>query len=191
MEWLKVIANQHSEWVSLAHRFGAGSHAEDMVQEMYLHLNQYVKDPNAIITDGKVNKAFIWVSLRNLVRSHQRSKSRGVVEYVDQIHEHLLMTPEEFDWAEAIAFENLIDEIYESTEDLHWYYGAMFKVYFGSDKSMRDISKGSRISLKNIFETIKKTKKHVKEENWENYQDYENQDYHLIKGTGGYGRENN
>jgi RNA polymerase sigma factor (sigma-70 family) len=178
MRWLNIIASQHSEWVSLALRFGAGNEAEDMVQEMYLHLNKYIKDPSTIIKDGKVNKAFIWVALRNLIRYRQKRDSKGVVSYYDQLYDPVA---EPYDHEEAEAFETLIDNIYDSTDDLHWYYGAMFKLYFTTDQSMRNISEGSKISLKNIFETIKKTKEHVKENNQEDYQDYKNQDYEHIK----------
>ena len=38
MDWLKQITKNHKEHVAIAKKLGAGSFAEDIVQEMYLRL---------------------------------------------------------------------------------------------------------------------------------------------------------
>ena len=77
-----------------------------------------------------------------------------------------------FDYEEAEGFERLIEKMWESTSDLHWYDKKMFEIYHTTDMSMRDIEKETKISLYSIFDTLKKTKEYVKETNKEDYEDY-------------------
>lgn len=182
---LDRLALFHDEWVVMAHKLGAKSHlAEDYVQEMYLRLYRFIDDPDSIMYGDEPNKMFVWVTLRNIIRTDQR-KQKPHVELGS------LEEPEPFDKQEALAFEWLVDKIYSTSEEMHWYNAKLFKIYFEGDLSMRDIASGSKISLKNIFETIKKTKGYVKEKLQEDYQDYKNQDYHHLKGFRRYSREDN
>ena len=155
----------------MAHSFGAGSYAEDIVQEMYIRLNKYVEDPERIMYKGEPNKLFVWVTLRNMVRNFQNKKSM-VIYSGDMVEYDREEQP--FDYEEAEGFERLIEKMWESTSDLHWYDKKMFEIYHTTDMSMRDIEKETKISLYSIFDTLKKTKEYVKETNKEDYEDYSN-----------------
>jgi len=177
MTVLDLLATKHKEWVKMAHSFGAGDYAEDIVQEMYLRLNRYVEEPDRIMYKGEPNKLFVWVTLRNMVRNFQNKKdllvfSGDMVEYDKE--------EDAFDYGEAEAFERLIEKIWESTAELHWYDKKMFEIYHTTEMSMRDIEKETKISLYSIFDTLKKTKSYVREKIQEDYEDYENQDYDQI-----------
>ena len=177
MTVLDLLATKHKEWVKMAHSFGAGDYAEDIVQEMYLRLNRYVEEPDRIMYKGEPNKLFVWVTLRNMVRNFQNKKdllvfSGDMVEYDKEENA--------FDYGEAEAFERLIEKIWESTTELHWYDKKMFEIYHTTEMSMRDIEKETKISLYSIFDTLKKTKSYVREKIQEDYEDYENQDYDQI-----------
>lgn len=177
MTVLDLLATKHKEWVKMAHSFGAGDYAEDIVQEMYIRLNRYVEEPDRIMYKGEPNKLFVWVTLRNMVRNFQNKKdllvfSGDMVEYDKE--------EDAFDYGEAEAFERLIEKIWESTAELHWYDKKMFEIYHTTEMSMRDIEKETKISLYSIFDTLKKTKNYVREKIQEDYEDYENQDYDQI-----------
>ena len=177
MTVLDLLATKHKEWVKMAHSFGAGDYAEDIVQEMYLRLNRYVEEPDRIMYKGEPNKLFVWVTLRNMIRNFQNKKdllvfSGDMVEYDKEENA--------FDYGEAEAFERLIEKIWESTTELHWYDKKMFEIYHTTEMSMRDIEKETKISLYSIFDTLKKTKSYVREKIQEDYEDYENQDYDQI-----------
>lgn len=177
MTVLDLLATKHKEWVKMAHSFGAGDYAEDIVQEMYIRLNRYVEEPDRIMYKGEPNKLFVWVTLRNMVRNFQNKKdllvfSGDMVEYDKE--------EDAFDYGEAEAFERLIEKIWESTTELHWYDKKMFEIYHTTEMSMRDIEKETKISLYSIFDTLKKTKSYVREKIQEDYEDYENQDYDQI-----------
>ncbi len=155
----------------MAYSFGAGDYAEDIVQEMYIRLNKYVEDPERIMYKGEPNKLFVWVTLRNMVRNFQNKKSM-VIYSGDMVEYDREEQP--FDYEEAEGFERLIEKMWESTSDLHWYDKKMFEIYHTTDMSMRDIEKETKISLYSIFDTLKKTKEYVKETNKEDYEDYSN-----------------
>lgn len=171
MTVLNLLASKHNEWVKMARSFGAGDYAEDIVQEMYIRLNKYVDEPERIMYKDEPNKLFVWVTLRNLVRNFQNKKK--IVVYSGDMVEHD-REEEAFDYEEAEGFEKLIDMIWESTNELHWYDKKMFEIYHTTDMSMRDIEKETKISLYSIFDTLKKTKEYVREKIQEDYQDYEN-----------------
>ena len=177
MTVLDLLATKHKEWVKMAHSFGAGDYAEDIVQEMYIRLNRYVEEPDRIMYKGEPNKLFVCVTLRNMVRNFQNKKdllvfSGDMVEYDKE--------EDAFDYGEAEAFERLIEKIWESTTELHWYDKKMFEIYHTTEMSMRDIEKETKISLYSKFDTLKKTKSYVREKIQEDYEDYENQDYDQI-----------
>ena len=171
MTVLNLLASKHKEWIKMARSFGAEDYAEDIVQEMYIRLNKYVDEPERIMYKDEPNKLFVWVTLRNMVRNFQNKKK--VVIYSGDMVEY---DKEEdvYDMVEAEGFEKLIDMIWESTNELHWYDKKMFEIYHTTDMSMRDIEKETKISLYSIFDTLKKTKEYVREKIQEDYQDYEN-----------------
>jgi len=171
MTVLHLLASKHKDWVKMAYSFGAGDYAEDIVQEMYIRLNKYVEDPERIMYKNEPNKLFVWVTLRNMVRNFQNKKS--VVIYSGDMVEYD-QEEQPFDYEEAEGFERLIEKMWESTSDLHWYDKKMFEIYHTTDMSMRDIEKETKISLYSIFDTLKKTKEYVKETNKEDYEDYSN-----------------
>jgi len=161
----------------MAHSFGAGDYAEDIVQEMYIRLNKYVDDPERIMYKDEPNKLFVWVTLRNMVRNFQNKKE--IVHYCGDMVEYD-QEEDVFDYEEAEGFERLIEKIWESTEELHWYDKKMFEIYHTTDMSMRDIEKETKISLYSIFDTLKKTKEYVKEKHYEDYEDLQNGEADLI-----------
>jgi RNA polymerase sigma factor (sigma-70 family) len=177
MTVLNLLASKHSEWVKMAHSFGAGDYAEDIVQEMYIRLNKYVDDPERIMYKDEPNKLFVWVTLRNMVRNFQNKKE--IVHYCGDMVEYD-QEEDVFDYEEAEGFERLIEKIWESTEELHWYDKKMFEIYHTTDMSMRDIEKETKISLYSIFDTLKKTKEYVKEKHYEDYEDLQNGEADLI-----------
>jgi len=63
----------------------------------------------------------------------------------------------------------------------HWYDAMLFRLYLESGKSMRDISDGTTISLRSVFNTITECKRKLKENCKEDYLDLVNGQYELIK----------
>ena len=78
------------------------------------------------------------------------------------------------------AFSGLIKRVKEEAETWHWYDEMLFKHYFDSGMSMRELADETRISTSSIFQTIKYCKGKLKENLNEDYEDYKNEDYELI-----------
>ena len=70
MDWLKQITKDHKEHVAIAKKLGAGSFAEDIVQEMYLRLINHA-NLQKLLKDGIVNKIYIYWAIRNTYLLHK------------------------------------------------------------------------------------------------------------------------
>lgn len=57
---IEIIAQKHKDWVNITRSFGCKTEAEDVVQEMYLRLDKYIKP------DQKITSSFVWITLRNI-----------------------------------------------------------------------------------------------------------------------------
>jgi predicted DNA-binding protein YlxM (UPF0122 family) len=68
-------------------------------------------------------------------------------------------------------------------ENWHWYDRQLFELYKNTDKSLRQISSETNISVTSIFNTIKTCKRRIKNNVGEDYEDFINKDYELIKKT--------
>ena len=169
MSVLKLLAKHHNEWVDLAKNFGAGSYAEDVVQEMYLRLHKYVYDPERIMYKGEVNKYFVFVTLRNMVRSLQGKKE--VVVYTE-LYEDDNLKEDAPDREGADAFEHMIDRIWDVVGNQHWYHKKLFEIYHTTGMSMRDIEKETNISLFSIFDSLRNTKEYVRKELENEYREF-------------------
>ena len=177
MTVLELLATYHKEWLKMAHKFGAGDYAEDVVQEMYIRLNRYIETPERIMYKGEPNKLFVWVTLRNMVRNLQNKKD--YIIYSGDMVEHDV-EEDLYDMVQAEGFERLIDKVWDIMEDQHWYDQKMFEIYHTTNMSMRDIEKETGISLFSIFDTLRKSKEYVKEKLGEDYEDYQNGEADLI-----------
>jgi len=170
MNLLEVLARHHNEWLAMAKKFGAGSFAEDLVQEMYLRLNKYIDDPKRIMhNDTEPNKLFIWVTLRNIVNRYHKTKDIHV--YVPDYHQHLNKAETERSESDDL-FEEFIDKIWSTAKELYWFDFKMFQLYHTTDLTMRDIQSETTISLRTIFTTLDKAKQYVKENLQEEYEEY-------------------
>jgi DNA-directed RNA polymerase specialized sigma24 family protein len=170
-DWLNVIARHHKEWVSIVRSFGHDT-PEDIVQDMYLRIYQYV-EPSRIITDNEVNKGFIWFTLRNLfLKDVTKYKCEQLRGYEAQNEECTIEQKE--------TLEVLLNKIDECVNSFDWYDKMLYDIYYKSEQSQRDLAKATGISLSSLSNSLKTQKKTIKKLVGEDYQDYINQDYEWI-----------
>ena len=153
---LEELYKYHDEWLAIAVAMTSTKEdAEDLVQEMYIRLNEKL-DSIERIRHGKddVNRYFVYLTIRNLARDNLR-KRRPDITYVDYI--------EELDRPEVEHTIEVMHDIDKEIGSWHWYEKTLFNIYMRSQKSMRDIADESGISLTNIFHTIKKCKQRLKD----------------------------
>ncbi len=181
---LQKLAENHTLWLKMVINMGCQKHiAEDIVQSMYIRIDRLVKDQKKIMyNDDEVNRFFIYVTLKNMYVDYCKARNKyQFFEYVetDDVEEQEGLTDSEFNQQEA--FHNLVDSI--SGEIMNWerYDIILSNLYFKTDMSLRDIAKGSGISLTSIYNSVKNYKHILNSKFVEDYQDYANGDYNLIK----------
>lgn len=179
---LELLAQDHKIWIRMVMSFGADRDtANDIVQSFYLRMHKYVKDQSKIMyNDDEVNRFFIYVTLKNMFKTHKTSMGRydfyevWEEEAVDEsVHESV---HEDYN----DAFYKIMDKVGDEMKTWHRYDKLLSEKYFKSDYSLREIAKGTGISLTSIFNTIKNNKKILREKFGEDYEDFKNGDYHKI-----------
>jgi RNA polymerase sigma factor (sigma-70 family) len=209
MDNLSKIAQHHEEYIRYIKKMGTTSHAEDLVQEMYLRLFQYDCIDKAILEDGTVNKSYIWRTLRNLLSSYATSANKfhfvqidksvqSTTSYEDEnkgqiiYKEYAYEQPDnEREEAYSRLFAKLEVELSKLDEPNKYNYNQVLFMTYLKDKeslnnrkgyglTIRKMSEITKISETSIFNTIKNCRKALAEELEEDITDFNNQDYELI-----------
>ena len=175
VEWLEVVAKQHDDWIKIVQSFGEYNYTEDIIQEMYIALFKYAK-PDNIIKDGKVNRGYVYFTLRSIYYQYYNKKKKINKVSLDD-GEYIIQIPDDTDYQEQEAFYKICRMIDQETETWHWYDRKLFKVYRDTDLSIRKIADKTGISWVSIFNTLKNCKQDLKEKFSEDWEDYKNEDY--------------
>jgi DNA-directed RNA polymerase specialized sigma24 family protein len=175
MHWIDKVTKHHREWVKIVHSFGEHFFAEDIVQETYIDLLKWSSE-DKLITNGKVNKGYVWLCLKNTFLQHVNKAKRITlvdIKLLENIPEHNSVEI-------VMAREQIEVRIKNEMDTWEWYDRMLFSIYRDNNYSMREIARTSSISLSNIFSTIKSCKAKLRENVGEDYQDYKNGDFELI-----------
>ena len=175
MSWIIPIVKNHKEGTKFVHSFGEYFFAEDIVQETYINLLKWSSE-DKLFTDGKINKGYMWLSLKNIFLQHVNKSKR--IKYVSL--ENLYMM-EMSNNTEMLVAKNAIEvKILDEINSWEWYDKMLFEIYRNEKTSMRKIAAKSNISLSSIFNTLKSCKKKIKDNVGEDWQDYLNEDFELL-----------
>lgn len=169
------LSKYHSEWCKIVRSFGVSSDAcEDVVQDMYLRLNS-LSSYDKIFRNGTISKSYIWITLRNLQfqQFKQDSLTISLSNYDIQIDENCTLD-------EVKARSNFNVKINKEVGKWNMYDQLLFSIYMNDSISMRDISKGSGITLRSIQRTLENCYRRLRQNVGEDYQDLINKDYELI-----------
>ena len=79
------------------------------------------------------------------------------------------------------ANEKIMSMIEKEIKTWHWYDEKLFRLYYYTDKSMRDIARETSISLTSIFNSCKNYKQIISDKFGEDIMDFFNKDYDKIK----------
>ena len=162
---LELLAKRNDEWIRMAMSFGADrDSAKDLVQDMYLRMHKYVENPERIMyNEDEVNTYFVFVVLRNLFISSQKSMSFEMLEEIDG-------EMEEPNYDSENAYNHLLDELWDEVESWHWYDTKLFKLYHNTDMTIKKISEETKISERSIWNTLDNGRKRIQTNRKEAYQ---------------------
>jgi|TARA_R110002049_G_scaffold220827_1_gene392380 hypothetical protein len=202
MNWITKIYRYHKEWIAMTESLGGGLYSEDIVMEAYIKLDKYNCE-HKIIKNGKVSKGYMYFVLRSLfvdyIRQANKIKKvnidvlytlsgktwfidpssasatqRGLKQNAEKVHYDSENVKKEY------AYGRICSKIDNEIKTWHWYDKKMFELYKDTPLTIRAMSGETNISSTNIFHTLKKGKKIIKDKFLEDYQDYKNGDYDLI-----------
>ena len=189
MRVIDLLAQKNDDWIRMAKSFKiTDDQANEIVQEMYLRINDYVKDVKKIMYDDKqINTFYVYITLRNIYYSNfyntgKNIKNRKVIYFSDivdkddsrKLAKYMIEDPEDIqnNIHKKIKLDNLIDKIENEINSWYWYDKKMTKLYMNTKMSMRDISKETKISLSSIFNTLTNAKEKIRKVADKEYKKY-------------------
>lgn len=167
-QWLAKVAEYHNDWIKVVQSFGEFDYAEDIVQESYIALWKYADAEKLLDTNGEVRKGYMYFTLRSLFYQYYNKKKKVNKVDIDGCWE--LFDDSNLD--EQNAYHDICTMIDDELENWNWYDKLLFKTYRDSGLSMRQLSKGTGISLISIFNSIKNHKAILKDKFQEDFNNY-------------------
>jgi len=175
LEWLRIVAKQHDEWVKIVNSFGEYNYAEDIVQEGYLALIKYAK-PENIIKDNKMTRGYMYFTLRSIYYQYYNKKRK--VKKISIDNENInIQLPYVDNIDEQEAFHKICIMVDDIADGWNWYDRKLWKLYSQTDMSIRKLAKETKISWVSIFNTLKNLKEELRFKLGEDFEDYINNDY--------------
>ena len=136
----------------MARSFGLTDTAEDLVQDMYIKINDWKgKYNNSLMyNETEVNQYFVFITLRNLFLDHKRKEKR---------QRNSLLNYKQSSYTSNNEYEDQLELIKKEIKNWHLYDRKIYKLIFQEGKSMLELSKLTGIDYYSIYRTVKKIKK--------------------------------
>lgn len=171
-------------WLSYLYSLGCDDTiAHDIVQEMYIKVDAYIKRKNADImfNENEVNYYFFWITLKNLYFDYRRKKSKDPLVYYSNVSDvNDAPLPDEYEdkddydmhravieWYDSkdyIEITEADDLIYYDKEQLNNYYlRKVFEECFLEKKKVSELSRDTKITYWSLRNTIKIIKNQIQE----------------------------
>lgn len=184
----EILAKNHKEWIKMATSICKDVNlANDIVQDMYVRLNKYVDNPEKIIKNGEVNPFFIYITLRNLFYDSKKAYKQEISKDYKDVESIRLLSgmaevPEERKKNDHMekAYFKIFEAIDEEISTWHWYDQKLFRLYYYTNQSLRDIANDTKISLTSIYNSCKNYRSRLEEKFGEDIEDFFNGDYEQI-----------
>lgn len=165
---LTEIAKNENEWRRMANYLGAKD-IDDVVQSMYLKLAEINKaDGNLsrISKNKKINTSYIFRILQSIIVDCSRFEKRSQIDEI--VLTHPLKPSDELE----DSYIQLMDGIRTSITEIPEHEQNILEMYFVYGYSIRRLSKITGLGIGTIFQSLKKSKKHIKENINEKFNNY-------------------
>jgi RNA polymerase sigma factor (sigma-70 family) len=167
MKLLEKLAERDADWMRMAQSFGLTKEwARELVQEMYLKLYDKTTYEKIKYGDDDVNTFYVYITLRNLYYDQKRTKVT-----LQEIQEDFTDDVLEIGNCKE-TLEELLTEVEQTLEGMHWYDKKIFEIYYGDNETIRELSEGSKISQSSIFNTIKNVRTKIQQKHGEKYKEF-------------------
>jgi DNA-directed RNA polymerase specialized sigma24 family protein len=173
-ELLDKLAEKYDDWWNMAKSFKVSDDkASELVQEMFIRIYDYVKEPKKILyNENEINTFYVYITLRNLYYSNLKGDKLTFVEEVKDYMVNEYELPKYFETSKKEHLEKVFNNVDSVVDTWYWYDRKMFELYYRTDMSMRDISSETKITLSSIFNTLSNAKKEIRQRLSEAYEEY-------------------
>ena len=192
---LKELSKRNDEWIKIAYSICKDKHlSKDLVQKMYMRMRKYITDPEKIKKDGKINSLYVYVTIKNLFYQYKNKKNKNkFIEYkdfdsYDESNTYEFNTDYTSSYEDDVDILNMekankiiMDNIESEIKTWHWYDEKLFRLYYFTNKSFRQIASETKISLTSIYNSCKNYKEIIENKFGEDILDFFNKDYDKIK----------
>ena len=156
---IDLLYKDQNIWIKMANSIITSKKidAKDLIHDLYLLI--YTKVDNEkielkrIMIDNEINKAYIYTVLKNLY--HDQIKKLSIVDELETNKLPIIENDNDIQ-----LMESRIDEIVNT---FYWFDKKLFNLYRTKHKTIRSLSKATRISHVVVHRTIANCKKKIKE----------------------------
>jgi hypothetical protein len=156
---LEKVAEYQDYLVELASVFDS-KFAEDIVQEFYLLLHKYKVTEEQMFTNGKLNRGYCFIIIRNIHFQIYNVKKRITK---CELNEEIYNMVDDFDLEKELDWNEFRIKAESEVNNWDWYDKKLFSIYRDTDISIRGLAKETGISFVSIFHSLKKHKEKLKE----------------------------
>ena len=192
---LKELSKRNDEWIKIAYSICKDKHlSKDLVQKMYMRMRKYITDPEKIKKDGKINSLYVYVTIKNLFYQYKNKKNKNKFSEYKDFDSYDESNTYEFNTDYTSSYEDdvdilnmekankiIMDNIESEIKTWHWYDEKLFRLYYFTNKSLRQIASETKISLTSIYNSCKNYKEIIENKFGEDILDFFNKDYDKIK----------
>lgn len=172
---LTDVTKDEDRWRGMAVYLGArGDQVDDCLQEMYLKLGEKQEregDLEALRGTDGINAYYVFRVIQSCIVDEQRARAKMAGMDVEISTDRIKMA-QDLVGDRDDHYQDLMDVIRETLDDLEDYDLMILELYFVKDYSIRAIAKGTGIGQTSIFNTLKNIKTRLRNETqeiWDRY----------------------
>lgn len=155
---IEALARKHQKWLTYCNQYlneANSMYAEDVVQSAYLQLLQLFHKDN----DKEVNDSYFYLMLRSIMfNDSKHSIQTDVLTYSFQVNENITPDEVEKNKPDYVEMKPQIDKVVNT---FYEFDKLLFNAYRYEFKSIRQLSKDTKLGHTTVFETVKRCKQKI------------------------------
>ena len=152
---INIIAKDHKRWITIAKSFGLEEDAEDLVQDMYIKINQWKGkyDKTLMFNETEVNQYFIFKVLRNLFLDKIK-KQKKTIKLSDTFYEPSTS-------AMSMEYSERLDLVRSEIETWCLYEKKIYELVFWRANQCNGLAISQELNIIQLDEQFRKSKKNI------------------------------
>jgi hypothetical protein len=152
-KYLILIAKKQQTWIEIVMSFGCTKEtAEDIVQEMYIKVDKYLKKHGSnIMYNDEINYYFIFKALNSIFIDLKRKNKNIVFVPIENIQLNY----------NDVDYEAANEKVLEELSKMYWYDRKVFEI-INKGESIAEFSRKSFIHYYSLYNTYNKVKSKLK-----------------------------